>query len=244
MGPRSGSTIGVGPVLQKARVIRGLTLEEAARGTKLPIEQIRALENEDFDALQGDVYVRGSLRSYSVFLGVDPDEVVGVYAHHAEEPSPPPPPPKMDRIERAIAATRLRDNPRVVLAGAALVVAALIAFGVLSRDNGVPLPAPIPTHVRKPASASALGAIQVALDAKREAQVQITVDGLTQAFSMKVGETRSFVANDRLIIGLGSGSTVHIVINGKDLGVPGKAGVPWSRSWSAASMSASPPPAG
>ena len=56
--------IGVGPALRKAREHRGLTLEEAARDTRLRLDQLPALESEDFDAMSGEVYVRASLRTY------------------------------------------------------------------------------------------------------------------------------------------------------------------------------------
>ncbi|MGZ5300074.1 MAG: helix-turn-helix domain-containing protein, partial [Actinomycetota bacterium] len=52
--------IGVGSALRKARERRGITLDAASRDTKLHIDQLQALEAEDFEALLGDVYVRGS----------------------------------------------------------------------------------------------------------------------------------------------------------------------------------------
>ena len=105
--------IGVGSALRKARERRGITLDAASRDTKLHIDQLRALEAEDFEALLGDVYVRGSLRTYSQYLGLSPDKVIGAYARHAETPAPPTPPAKLGRVERAMAATRIRDNQRL-----------------------------------------------------------------------------------------------------------------------------------
>ena len=58
------SMIGVGSALRKARERRGISLDAASRDTKLHIDQLQALEAEDFEALLGDVYVRGSLRTY------------------------------------------------------------------------------------------------------------------------------------------------------------------------------------
>ena len=78
------SMIGVGSALRKARERRGITLDAASRDTKLHIDQLRALEAEDFEALLGDVYVRGSLRTYSQYLGLSPDKVVAAYDRHAE----------------------------------------------------------------------------------------------------------------------------------------------------------------
>ena len=37
----------------------------------------------------GDVYVRGSLRTYAQYLGLSADKVVELYARHAEDPAPP-----------------------------------------------------------------------------------------------------------------------------------------------------------
>jgi hypothetical protein len=102
--------IGVGPALEKARRIRGLSLDEASRDTRLRVDQLTALETEDFAALPNDAFVRGALRTYAQYLGVDPDKVLGAYGRHAAEPVAPAPPEGLGRIERAIAATRIRDT--------------------------------------------------------------------------------------------------------------------------------------
>ena len=144
------SMIGVGSALRKARERRGITLDAASRDTKLHIDQLRALESEDFEALLGDVYVRGSLRTYSQYLGLSPDKVIGAYARHADAPQPPSPPAKLGRAERAMAATRIRDNQRlmVFLAGTVLVIA--VVFGLLTRGHSAPAPATLPTVAAEP----------------------------------------------------------------------------------------------
>src|SRR5205085_4395634 len=59
---------GVGTALRAAREEQGLSIEEASRDTKLRSDQLQALEDERFERLLGDVYVRGSLRSYARYL--------------------------------------------------------------------------------------------------------------------------------------------------------------------------------
>ena len=100
------SMIGVGSALRKARERRGITLDAASRDTKLHIDQLRALEAEDFEALLGDVYVRGSLRTYSQYLGLSPDKVIGAYARHADAPA------AADRLPRSSAGSSARWPPR------------------------------------------------------------------------------------------------------------------------------------
>ena len=227
-GGSRNQSIGVGPVLRNAREVRGCSFDEAARDTKLRVDQLMALEAEDFDVLPGDVYVRGSIRTYAAYLGVDPDAVVDAYAKHADEPAPPPPPPKMDRIERTIAASRLRDNPRIVLLVAATILVALLGFSVLSRDRG----APATSLAAPPLSGSLTGEpINLALDAHRSVSVMVDVDGQAETFSMRTGETRSFMAKQSLSMRIDDGASLHIVVNGTDLGVPGHAGSPWTRTW-------------
>ena len=138
------ASIGVGPALRRAREIAGITLDEAARDTRLTPDQIDALEREDFDLLGEEVYVRAMLRTYAQYLGLKPDKVMSAYARHAEEPELPSPPAKMGRVEQALAAARIRDNQRFLLIAAAIILIAAVAVGIVSR-GGAPPPATIPT---------------------------------------------------------------------------------------------------
>ena len=62
-----------------------------------------------------------------------------------QDPEPPPPPGKLGRVERAIAATRVRDSQRFLLIAAATLVGVLIVFGWVSSQHGAPQAAPFPS---------------------------------------------------------------------------------------------------
>jgi cytoskeleton protein RodZ len=79
-----GPTTGIGPALREARESLGKSLEEASRDTKIKVDHLQALERESFETLGGDVYVRGTLRSYSSYLGLDPDKVLSAYSDAVE----------------------------------------------------------------------------------------------------------------------------------------------------------------
>src|SRR5207245_11423971 len=79
---------GIGPALRKARLLRGKSIEEASRETRIRSQYLQALERERFEALLGDVYVRGCLRSYSTYLGLDADQVLTIYNRHFGGPRP------------------------------------------------------------------------------------------------------------------------------------------------------------
>lgn len=239
-GPLQDATIGVGPALRKAREHRGLTLDEAARDTKLRTDLLSALEDESFDALLGDVYVRGALRTYAQYLGLSPDKVVAAYARHAEDPEPPPPPRKMGRIEQAMAAARIRDNQKFLLLAAACLLVILLAVGLLRRDSGAPPPAAIPTGAASAAPEDRQ--IEATLVAQREASATVTVDGVPETFAMAQGETRSFSAVDELTITLADGGSVQVIVAGRDLGAPGEPGQMWTETYTY-DTGASPSPA-
>jgi cytoskeleton protein RodZ len=69
----------IGNTLREARVRRSLTLQQVEEDTKIRVKYVQAMENEDFDVMPGATYVKGFLRTYSTYLGVDPDVVVDEY---------------------------------------------------------------------------------------------------------------------------------------------------------------------
>jgi Helix-turn-helix domain len=223
------SMIGVGSALRKARERRGITLDAASRDTKLHIEQLRALETEDFESLLGDVYVRGSLRTYSQYLGLSPDKVIGAYAAHADAPEAPAPPARLGRVERAMAATRIRDNQKlmVFLAGTVLVIA--VVLGLLSRGHSAPAPAALPTVAAEPVPLDR--AIDAVVQAVGAVGVTVTIDGVETSYTMNAGETRTFSAQRELLLSVTDGGAVRLTVNGVDY-LPGTPGQPWSHAFS------------
>ncbi|MCL2336973.1 MAG: helix-turn-helix domain-containing protein, partial [Firmicutes bacterium] len=66
----------LGEKLRTARKEKGLTLTEVETETKNRQKYILALEHEEFDVLPGKVYVKGFMRTYARFLGLDGDALV------------------------------------------------------------------------------------------------------------------------------------------------------------------------
>jgi len=90
---------------------------------------VKALEEERYDDLPNPVYVRGFLRNYATYLGLDPQDVLDLYS----------PPEVAAPVEPRLLAEPLVTSPwlRPARLGAALVViVALIAVGLWwSRTN-------------------------------------------------------------------------------------------------------------
>ncbi|HEX7464399.1 MAG TPA: helix-turn-helix domain-containing protein [Actinomycetota bacterium] len=236
------STIGVGSALRKAREARGVTLEEASRDIKVRAELLEALEEEDFDRLAGDVYVRGCLRSYSTYLGLSADTVVAAYTQNLTEPASEPqaiPPP----TEPAVDARRRRDNHRLWIMVAATLLAVAAAFGVLSTREAAPPPASLPTEA--PLVAPPARGITVAVLARQDVEVTVRIDGAEpEGFTLRPGESRSFYADTSLTVRLDPGNSARVTVDGRDLGFPGNPTHPWKQTFSFDTGDESPPPAG
>ncbi len=61
----------VGNTLREARNRRKIDLPQVEEATKIRIRYLRAIENEEWDVLPGDAYVRAFIRTYASFLGLD-----------------------------------------------------------------------------------------------------------------------------------------------------------------------------
>jgi cytoskeleton protein RodZ len=71
--PNGGAKIG--PVLEKARKDKGLTLDEVEQATKIRKRYLAGLEREDFGVLPDAVYAQGFLKTYANYLGLDGEEL-------------------------------------------------------------------------------------------------------------------------------------------------------------------------
>jgi len=69
----------IGATLREARVRQDLDFPELEERTKIRPKYLRALENEQFEALPAPTYVRGFLRSYAEALGLDGQPFVDEY---------------------------------------------------------------------------------------------------------------------------------------------------------------------
>jgi cytoskeletal protein RodZ len=228
---------GIGPALKQARLLIGKSIEEASRETRIRPEYIDALEAERYESLIGDPYVRGFLRSYSTYLGLDPDKVVTYYNRSFGQPRPalPDQAPGPVRSRRGTP-PHLVDVVRHHPSWAFLVLVAILALvvfgaaGLLSRSPAVP---PV-AKASGPSSLAVLPpSVVVTLTAQHEVQAEVRVDGANALPGgvIRRGQGLSFKGTSQVMIRLAQGGVVQITVNGHSLGTPGEAGVPYARSF-------------
>ena len=69
----------IGGLLLKARKKKKISLEKAARETKIKKEFLAALEEEKFDELPGEIYIRAFLTAYARYLGIKAEKILELY---------------------------------------------------------------------------------------------------------------------------------------------------------------------
>ena len=84
----------IGSRLRAEREKKGLTLATIAEETSIRERYLEALEQGNYDALPSEVYVKGFIRNYADYLGIDPGPMVQAYLEevHGEGAAPAAPP--------------------------------------------------------------------------------------------------------------------------------------------------------
>ncbi len=235
---------GIGETLREAREGQGRTLEEASRATRVRVEYLRALEDEHFDVVGGDVYAKGFLSSYARWLGVDPSPLLDRYRREVQRGGYD----AQALIERPVARPEGRRLPAWLVWGAVSSLVILAALGVVGIFGGRTPPAaeePEP-QVADTASPEATAtetetapaeeespsptptSVRLVLLFEERCWVEASAGGevLTRQ-TYEAGDSESFEAPEEIQLVLGNAGGVRIVLNGDELGSPAGRGEVW-----------------
>jgi len=76
---------GPGSLLQQARISKELSIEDVSSRLRLGKDVIDAIENDKYDKLPAPIFVRGYMKSYASFVGVDVNQVIDQYNQQTGE---------------------------------------------------------------------------------------------------------------------------------------------------------------
>jgi transcriptional regulator with XRE-family HTH domain len=77
----------IGATLREARMRAKIDINEVETRTKIRAKYLRAIENEEWGLLPGDVYVKSFLRTYADYLGLDSRQLIDDYKRRYERPT-------------------------------------------------------------------------------------------------------------------------------------------------------------
>jgi cytoskeleton protein RodZ len=224
----------IGNSLREARLRQGLEFPRIEAETKIRGKYLRALEEEQFEVLPGDTYVKGFLRTYADYLGLDGQLYVDEYNSRfttTEEITAAPSAPRARR-------TRPIESNLVVVALAGIVaVTILVVVGLAGIGSGSPDEAPLvdtspgPTTSEQTSTAPTATTGQSGGTARKPKArlvltavrgpcwVQVRANGVNGRLlyegTLEVAQVQRFARHQRLWLELGAPANLDARLNGR-----------------------------
>jgi len=249
----------LGELLRETRQEKRASLAEVEKATKIRQKYLEALEEGDHTKLPGEAFVRGFLRNYALYLGLDPDEVMALYKEEGGETTVAP----IQPVARPLSSPSWL-TPDLFIAAAILLIIGL--FGVWAYQqylvplavatptpsvsvviatipqSATPTPttAPTPTPFLTPTPIPFKG-IKVRFDVVQRTWLRVIVDG-EQVFEgiLDKGATRTWVGQERIAVRCGNAGGVVITVNERSEGPLGRSGQVVDREWAGEGRAVAP----
>ena len=213
----------IGNSLREARERQGLGYPEIELATKIRAKYIRALEEEDFTSIPGDAYIRGFLRSYAEYLGLDGDVYVDEYASRFITSWRDELPPRRERRKLPTGERPIeRRTVLLVLAGIALVaILVFAAFSIPGSSTHVPGVGGKQKHHRQSASTPMLVLRGVGRGTYVEVRHNRASGKVDLQGTFEVGQTDR-LPGDHFYLLVRNPAGVHIMLNGRAVSLPAR----------------------
>jgi cytoskeleton protein RodZ len=124
----------IGATLREARMRARIDINEVEARTKIRAKYLRAIENEEWDLLPGDVYTRSFLRTYGDFLGLDSRALIDDFRRRYEHPPDHDARPMTPRRRERERHRRLSVPPWALIG--LVLLAVVVALYFVARRSG------------------------------------------------------------------------------------------------------------
>lgn len=222
----------LGQYLKEAREAKGVDLHDAAQETRISIHFLKALEEEDFSRLPGEVFVKGFLKSYAQYLRLPDHEVLERYREM--KPKAPAAPGSSPEGEQK--GPVCEQTPRAEMSLEPIIWGALLFIGLLvflftalpgGHDAALPTGTAVPAGTTGTTGTAAPekspGApLYLKILAVDDVWVLVRTDASPQKKALlKKGETITWSAENRFLLSFGKVGSVQLFLNERELTVEG-----------------------
>lgn len=238
----------VGTILREARLAKRLSLAEAEKGTSIRSRYLEALERDEYDKIPGEVFLKGMIRNYGNFLGLDGPELVNMYkASAAGVSAEAVKAAKIREVEKVKLNIQLKDPrdigsgtgrfelPHVdlkqVLAGVGVLVVLAGGYFAIPKaldyfQNRYQSVASAPKEQLVAKAPVVWDKVQVEIEATGDCWLEAQADG-KEIFAgmLRAKDKKSLEAKEKLIVKYGNIGVMKIVFNGKSVDLQGEHGV-------------------
>ncbi len=220
----------LGEYLAGAREARGLDLRDAAQQTRISINYLKALEQENFSKLPGEVFVKGFLKNYSRFLNLPEEEVMKRY--NELRPQAPASSGQAGEHKAAVGEQAQQDVPLEPFVWGSVIFVSIIVLFFTAMPEGqsvnVHKAAVAPEAMHSEATPTTPGKqdqLYLEVEALNDVWVLVRTDSSPQKKAvLKKGENLIWIANERFLLSYGGVDSVKLLLNGQDLAVKGAKG--------------------
>lgn len=211
---------------------QGIDYPAAEAGTRIRTRYLRAMEEEQFDLLPDPSYVRGFLRAYASYLGLDPQLVIDEYDSRfgGIGPDAAGEGRRFGRPRRD-GSPRRREAQLLWLAIGGVTGVALLGWLGIGSDSNQTATAPVPGVPTTTAPASTTSApldLVVTGRGSRGSYLEVrnqSESGATVYSGVLVpGATRAFSFADAAWVRIGAPRSVSLQVNGEALPITGGTG--------------------
>jgi cytoskeletal protein RodZ len=146
------TALSFGRYLQSIRIEKGISLKAVSQETRIRLETLHFIEEEDYQHLPDEVYVKGFLRAYAKAIGADGDEAVRLYISRLAVKQ------KIALTEAALYRTGGAFWRRLILSlGAVLCLIAATLYAVSAwREHNMPKEEAVSTEKGEPSATEAV----------------------------------------------------------------------------------------
>jgi cytoskeleton protein RodZ len=164
-------THSAGSIIRRCREFSHISIEEAAEATKIGKNYLRALEDNRFQDLPSPAYLKGFLKTYATYLGLQAEELLQLAAQ--QENTFPAEPQKTEQMRQAVGGFSWQRLilPAVLLGG--LIISAIIMAPP-------PLKRPKPLAVQQPVQEISVAAAPTAVQPVHSSAKAAPADGAGQ----------------------------------------------------------------
>ncbi len=219
----------VGELLRKEREAQGKTIDDVVRATRMSESIVTALEEDRFSAIPAIVYVKGHIRTYSRYLGLNEKEVLQKYLRFTQQQETVEP-DEWETVELELHEQTERSNKLALWIAIGLIAAVIIVVAVvwwMRREPAeIPLPEPTPAQqLQKAAAQDTLiewHKLELTAVARERTWLRIVADGTPTAdITLDAGDQRTWQADERFVLDVGNGGGLELYLDGVFLGTAG-----------------------
>lgn len=231
-----GKNESFGEYLKREREYRHITLDELSNATRIRKYYLDAIERDEYKLLPGESYLKGFVRSYAKYIGIDPDDTIlrlESYLEQYESKKNPAP------VKQTIM-TESKGIYIIIAIAGVLIIIALV--GIIKKDKKIEISKEVKktellkTREQPPIAQTEQKTLSPEEHKKEQLKIKIKAKERTWVMVKRdnekpfdvilwEGDVANWFAEERISLRIGNAQGVEITYNGiplKNLGSQGE----------------------